>query len=93
MLDINKTILPMNTGDKQWKNLGFTREELKKPENNIRAGAMLLKALSSRVPKDDPYWLEKLSTLYNGLNSTGTTDYGARFADIYRNRLWEDKKR
>jgi len=85
LIDKNKSILPMNVRSGYWKNIGFTREELKQSNNNIAAGVYLIKQLSERVT---PYSVEGLASLYQDLGTTQVTEYGARVKQIYDKKLW-----
>ena len=87
---IHKTALPMNIAKDGWADLGITPENFDDPETNIRAGARILKALSNRIPEDDPNRIAKIGTLYNSLRATQTSDYGARFGAIYQNKSWDE---
>jgi hypothetical protein len=79
------SILPMNIRASIWSALGFSKEQLKDPRLNIRAGVMLLKRIIERI--DNPT-VAKVATLYNNLSRESVTDYGARVAEIYRQELW-----
>lgn len=85
LIDENKSILPMNIRSDYWKDIGFTRGELKKAKNNIAAGVYLIKKLSERVT---PYSVEGLASLYQDLGATKVTEYGARVKQIYEKKLW-----
>ena len=84
-IDKNKSILPMNVRSDYWKDLGYSREELKKPEINIKAGVLLLKRISERV---QPKTIENISTIYQNLGATKLSDYGARVKKIYDLQKW-----
>ncbi len=88
LIDKNKSILPMNIRSGYWKDIGFTREKLKKVKNNIAAGVYLIKKLSERVT---PYSVEGLASLYQDLGTTKVTEYGARVKQIYDEKLWIPK--
>lgn len=50
--DLNSSIRPMNVNPNLWGKLGgYSREDMKDPEKNIRAGAELLHRISERVPR------------------------------------------
>jgi len=84
-----KTLRPMNVHATFWKDLGYSREDLKNPELNIRAGVTLLKRIGDRVK--DPT-IEKIATLYNSLAKEQVSDYGARVGKIYCEKLWQQSK-
>jgi hypothetical protein len=81
----NKSILPMNINVGYWKNLGYSRDDLKDPQNNIEAGTKILKGIQDRI---QPQTVEGTATLYNNLAADKVTDYGARVADIYQGKPW-----
>lgn len=83
--DKNMSLLPMNVRSDYWKDIGFSRRELKKIKNNISAGIFLIKMLSDRVK---PYSIEGLASLYQDLGATKVTEYGARVKKIYDKKLW-----
>ena len=78
----------MNIHTEYWKDFGYSREDLKIPENNVEAGVKLLKAISERVPNAG---VKEVATLYQNLAAERTSDYGARVDDIYRKKLWQKK--
>ncbi len=86
LFDKNKSILPMNINEDYWAETFGTREELKDPENNIRAGAELISRIQSNLPENAS--IEKTATLYNNLNATEVTDYGMRVREIYKSQPW-----
>lgn len=88
LIDRNKSILPMNVRSDYWKDIGFTREELKKIKHNITAALFLIKKLTERV---NPYSIEGLASLYQDLGTTKVTEYGARVKKIYDGKLWIPK--
>ncbi len=87
-LGINKSILPMNIYAKNWKDLGFSRDDLRNPETNIQVGIALLKRIKKQVPDGD---IKKIATLYNELGATKVSDYGARVESIYKEKPWKRK--
>jgi Transglycosylase SLT domain len=87
-LGINKSILPMNIYAKNWKDLGFSRDDLRNPETNIQVGIALLKRIKKQVPDGD---IKKIATLYNELGATKVSDYGARVESIYKEKPWRRK--
>lgn len=84
------SILPMNIRASIWGTLGFSKDQLKDPRLNIRAGIMLLKRIIERI--DNPT-VAKVATLYNNLSRERVSDYGARVAEIYNQELWRLPKR
>ncbi|MCE7887210.1 MAG: hypothetical protein DYH13_06880 [Alphaproteobacteria bacterium PRO2] len=88
LVDMNKSILPMNIHTKYWKDLGFSRDDLRDPEKNIQVGVALLKRIKKQVPDGD---IKKIATLYNNLNAEEVSDYGARVASIYKEKPWKRK--
>jgi len=86
--DVNKSILPMNIYAKNWKDLGFSRSDLRNLETNIQVGIALLKRIKKQVPDGD---IKKIATLYNELGATKVSDYGARVESIYKEKPWKRK--
>lgn len=83
----NKSILPMNINVDYWGDEFGTREELEKPENNIKAGAEMIKKIQESLPEDAS--VAQIATLYNNLNATTVNDYGARVEAVYDSKAWE----
>jgi hypothetical protein len=81
------SILPMNILVDYWKDLGFTREDLKNPEKNIEAGCILLRRIWDRVKNPT---IEKVASIYNLLGTTKVLDYGMRVRKIYDLKLWNE---
>jgi hypothetical protein len=52
----------------------------------VRAGTVLLKRISERLSDPRP---GAIATLYNGLAKNRVTDYGARVAEVYRQKPWQ----
>jgi hypothetical protein len=83
----NDSMRPMNVHVEFWKGLGYTRDQLRsEPESNIRAGVRILREIRRRMPDAS---VEAVASVYNFLGAEKVTDYGARVARIYRERLWE----
>ena len=78
----------MNMHAEFWKDLGYSREELKDTKKNIQAGVMLLKRIQSRMPGASE---EKIASVYNSLGTRHVTDYGARIKKIMQEKPWEKK--
>lgn len=83
-LGLSKTILPMNVHAALWSKLG-TRKELENPFNNILAGAKILRGIQANLSTPD---LATVGTLYNALDATQVSDYGARIAAVYKEKPW-----
>jgi hypothetical protein len=86
--DANTSILPMNIRSDYWKDLGYSREELKKVESNIEAGVLLIKRISLRAR---PKTIEVIASLYNHLGATKVNEYGSRVTKIHKEKLWIPK--
>jgi len=84
-VDKNKSIRPMNVYASYWKDLGYSREDLKDPAKNIEAGAQILKRLKEKMPNAS---IREISTLYNNLNAEQVNDYGAQVERIYKDKPW-----
>lgn len=86
--DLNKTIRPMNIHSEFWKDLGYSRDDLKKPKKNIQAGVKLLKRIQDRMPGAS---VEKVASVYNSLDARYVTDYGARVGKLMKDKPWKKK--
>ncbi len=84
-IDMNKSLRPMNVYASYWKELGYSREDLKDPAKNIEAGAKILKRLKEKMPDAS---IREISTLYNNLNAEQVNDYGAQVERIYKEKPW-----
>jgi soluble lytic murein transglycosylase-like protein len=85
-----KTILPMNVYASYWKDLGFSRAELNRADTNIRAGAVILKGLWTRVENPS---VEKVATLYHDLRDEAVSGYGKTVDYYYQTKPWKQKQR
>lgn len=85
-VDKNKSILPMNINADYWGNTFGSREDLKDPEKNIRAGAEMILRIQANLPPGTP--IEKTATLYNNINANAVNEYGARVKKIYDEQPW-----
>lgn len=73
---VNKSLRPMNINTEYWPEL-WTTEEMQDISKNIDAAAFLLKRIMERLSPND-MTVRKVATLYNSINATSVTDYGAR---------------
>ena len=89
LLGANKSIRPMNVNHEFWSETFGDREALREPAHNIRAGALMLKRISSNLPSDAP--VRHVATLYNNIEATVVSDYGARVEKVYETRPWESE--
>lgn len=55
---------------------------MKDPDKNIQAGAAMLGMIYSRLPEGHND-VATLATLYNNINATKVSEYGARVTRIY----------
>ena len=85
--NLNDSILPMNINTTFWGDTFGTRNSLKEPYNNIKAGALLIKGIE--ISLDPNTSIAKIASLYNNLKATKVSDYGARVAKIYEEKPWE----
>jgi hypothetical protein len=83
----NTSIRPMKVNVAAWGSTFGTRAELDSPTINILAGATIIKGIIAALPADAP--ISHVATLYNNLNVTTVTDYGARVAQVYAEKTWE----
>lgn len=89
LFNLNKSILPMNINVKYWGDVFGSREELKKPEKNIEAGAEMIVRIKKLLPANAS--IEEIATLYNNINAKRISDYGMRVKAIYDKKLWENR--
>ncbi|WP_227429532.1 RHS repeat-associated core domain-containing protein [Psychrobacter sp. I-STPA6b] len=82
----NKSILPMNINVSYWGDSFGSREYLENPHHNIFAGTKMLASIKANIPDGN---IAQIATLYNNVNATQVSEYGARVARIYSNRVWE----
>ena len=83
------SIRPMNVQSEYWKDLGFSREDLKDPEKNIQAGVKLLERIEKNMPDAD---IAKKATIYHNLGARKVSDYGARVEQLHREKPWRNDK-
>jgi hypothetical protein len=86
----NKSILPMNINVEYWGSTFGTRESLKDPETNIRAGTEMIFRIQNYLPLGAP--VSHVATLYNNINASQVNEYGARVQKIYETQPWVKKK-
>jgi len=84
----NKSIRPMNINVDFWGNSFGSREDMKDPEKNIRAGVEMIDRIEANVPGAS---IEKVATLYNNINAITVSDYGKRVKKIYDDQPWIKK--
>jgi hypothetical protein len=84
----NKSIRPMNINVEFWGSTFGTREDMADAEKNVTAGVEMIARIQSNMPGAP---IEKIATLYNNINATKVTDYGARVKKIYDSQPWIKK--
>ncbi|MES2729194.1 MAG: hypothetical protein V4621_03735 [Pseudomonadota bacterium] len=82
----NKTIRPMNVHAEEWKDLGYSREDLKVSEKNVQAGIRLISKIQNRMPGASS---EEIASVYNSLGTRKVTDYGTRVKKLMQEKPWE----
>ena len=85
--DVNKTIRPMNVHTTYWKDLGYSREELQNPRNNIKAGVKLLKRIQKNMPNATE---EEIASVYKDLDARQVNTYGKRVKQLMKERPWAE---
>jgi hypothetical protein len=85
VLDMDKSILPMNINTSYWGDRWGSRESLRDPSKNIDAGAQMLRAISSAMPGAS---VAAQATVYNHVNADRISDYGKRVENVYNERPW-----
>jgi hypothetical protein len=59
--------------------------KLERPLANIRAAAKILKGIAANLRAPT---IAKIATLYNAMDATQVSNYGARVATVYREKPW-----
>ncbi|MDO6581317.1 RHS repeat-associated core domain-containing protein [Photobacterium sp. 2_MG-2023] len=77
---MNKSILPMNINIDYWGDAFGSRGFLSNPHHNIWAGAKMLSSIIENMPNAS---VAQIATVYNNVNATKVSDYGARVSAIY----------
>ena len=77
---MNKSILPMNINVDFWGDAFGSREFLSDPRHNIWAGAKMLSYIQANMPGAS---IAQIATVYNNVNATRVSDYGARVSAVY----------
>ncbi|MDY0872257.1 lysozyme family protein [Dongia rigui] len=85
----NKSILPMNVNVAYWGDFVGDRDGLADPMTNIRAGARMLRAIMNNLPKNAP--VSHIASLYNSHRAESVSNYGARVARIFDEKMWRKK--
>lgn len=86
VIDKNTSLRPMNVQSEYWKDLGYSRDDLKEPEKNIEAGVELLKRIKNNMPDAGD---EEIASVYNNLGAKKVSDYGARVKRLMKEKPWE----
>lgn len=81
----NKSILPMNIN--YWGNTFGSRAALSQPYFNVRSGATMLKSIQANMSANSS--IAQIATVYNNVNATKVSNYGARVSNIYHHKLWK----
>ena len=90
LFGVNKSILPMNVNVAYWGDTFGTRKELQRPYENIRAGGMILQRIIANLPANAS--VSQIATLYNNINASKVSNYGARVQKIYEAKPWVKKE-
>jgi len=84
----------MNVNAKDWSGLinpktgkPYTRDELKNPEADVTAGALILKGIASILPKDQQT-VTNIATLYQCMFAQQESHYGVRVNKYYKEKPW-----
>jgi len=75
----------MNINVEYWGDTFGTREDMKDPVKNIRAGVEMLARIQSNIPGGS---IEKIATLYNNINAISVSNYGMRVKRFYLEQPW-----
>ena len=89
MLGRATTPLPMNINPETWDGIGGVRkEDFGKPEQNIRAGAALIREIQDRVPNPTP---AKIGSIWQFTGRERVSEYGARVEKAFKGKDWTIK--
>ena len=80
-----KSIRPMNVHVEYWKDLGYTRRDLKDPKKNIEAGTQILAGILKRTINPT---VERVASLYNSLPTDQVTEFGKTVDYFYKIKPW-----
>jgi soluble lytic murein transglycosylase-like protein len=88
MIGANQSILPMNINIFAWAGYGDwgSREQMSNPVYNILAGAEILAGIQANMAPGAS--IAQIATLYNNLNASMVSNYGARVQSIYNSKPW-----
>lgn len=86
LLPTSKSILPMNLNADYWGEAFGSKAELSMSRINVVSGAEMLRRIEKLAPGAG---IAEIATLYNNINATKVSDYGARVAQIYKDKPWE----
>jgi hypothetical protein len=81
-----KSILPMNVNANYWGGAFGSKAELSVGRTNVVSGAEMLRRLQKMSPSAG---IAEIATLYNNHKADKVSDYGARVAQIYKDKPWE----
>jgi hypothetical protein len=81
-----KSILPMNVNANYWGDAFGSKLDLSTGRINVVSGAEMLRRLQKMAPGAG---IAEIATLYNNHNADKVSDYGARVAQIYKDKPWE----
>ena len=87
-LHLSDSMLPMNIKQSVWAGLLDEGEDLSDPVANIRAGARVIRRILERVPHPT---VARIGSIWNFTGREKVSDNGARIADIYASRPWEER--
>ncbi len=86
LLPTSKSILPMNVNANYWGDAFGSKAELSMGRINVVSGTEMLRRIQKIAPGAG---IAEIATLYNNVNADKVSDYGARVAQIYKDKPWE----
>ncbi|MEQ9248772.1 MAG: hypothetical protein RLO21_22560 [Nitratireductor sp.] len=87
-LGLARTLLPMNINPNTWGRLVEGDADFHDPIDNIRAGVRLIRRLYERIPDAT---VAKVASPFKFTGMENVSDYGARVAEVYAARTWEQR--
>ncbi|MBE9065035.1 hypothetical protein [cf. Phormidesmis sp. LEGE 11477] len=87
---VAETILPMNINPETWGDLVEEGADFSDALVNVRAGVTLISRIQERIEKPT---VAKVASVYIFTGRENVNDYGARVAEVYAKRMWQQVPR
>jgi len=83
------SLMPMNINPNTWGGLLPEGSDPNDPRTNIQMGVSLIKEIEERLLPEDRT-VENIASIYIFTGRETVNNYGARVADVYNNRAWDE---